>query len=374
MSVQELAALDDEQLIIEAGARGDGEALDLLYRQFAAPLQAFCMSRLGDREAAEDACHDALLRAHSALPRFTRGNRLWPWLATIAANVCIDIQRREGRLVPLDYREEEAEAPEYEAERRAHQTVVADAVRALPARYRSYIYWREFEGWSYEDIATFEGSSVASVRSRLMRARKVLKDQLLARAATDRQWSLPAAIPLFSQRVRSSLAAPFVRLRSRLSQGSAARLPALSGPMLALPFDVSQALGAALLSGLLFAGAVPAMAAPATTVDAAVVPAGASADTPVDLGAGSSGRGDEGGRTRPVADVVVGAPGTPAVAVASAAMVEEGQRRTLDGIVRAKVGGNGSKIDTRTEFDCTTSQVREAVCDAAEQLPPLGGD
>lgn len=368
MAMRELTALDEEQRILDAGRRGDSDALDLLYRQFAAPLQAFCQSRLGDREAAEDACHDALLRAHRALPRFRSGNKLWPWLATIAANVCIDVQRREGRLVSLDEREDElADAPECEVERRAQEALVADAVRSLSPRYRSYIYWREFEDWSYEDIAKFEGASVASVRSRLMRARKVLKDELVARAAADRQWALPAAMPLLSNRFRSHISASFARLRARLYDRVAGRFP-VTAQLFGLPVDISQVLGAAVISGLLFTGAVPATAFVSSPV------AATSAGQP-DAPAGADAAVAEGGAAdAPTVrnSVEIATPSAlPAAAVAGAGLAEEGEARTLEGIIAAKAGVYRVGVHTWTEFDCDYSEVRSAACDTAEQLPDL---
>ena len=90
----------DERRLLDAGIDADDEAFDAIYRKFKPTLVAFCTSRLGSASEAEDASQEALLRAYRALPRFDRTQDMWPWLATIAANVCIDMKRKR-RAVPL---------------------------------------------------------------------------------------------------------------------------------------------------------------------------------------------------------------------------------------------------------------------------------
>lgn len=182
-------------------------ALEALYHQYAPALREFCKGRLGDSAEAEDACHDALLKAYRALPRFRPGP-VWPWLTTIAANVCLDVQRNRMRMIPSadQYLERPTQTLEEEAESQVRTQVVAGALRCMPERYRSYIYARDFDGWSYEQIAEFYGTSVAAVRSALLRARRALRVQIKQVARKERQWPLPALFPGAWPRLRSLLA------------------------------------------------------------------------------------------------------------------------------------------------------------------------
>lgn len=192
-----LPAASEEDDVVVACRRGDQAGLDLLYRQYAPALVAFCQHRLGTVGDAEDAAHETILKAYRALPRFREGARLWPWLATIAANICTDIQRGRERLSP----EQDAidcHAPEVDEDvtRRLRAAIVEAALDEMPERFRKPLFLREFMGWSYEEIATFSNKSVGSVRTTLMRARRAFQSRVEDVARRQGQWPLPAVVGL----------------------------------------------------------------------------------------------------------------------------------------------------------------------------------
>jgi RNA polymerase sigma-70 factor (ECF subfamily) len=194
----------DERRVVEYCSVGDDAAFDLLYRNYAAPLRQFCLARLGEAADAEDVCHETLLRAFRAFGGFREGARVWPWLATIAGNLCVDVQRERGRFSgPEALAGREAEGPHEETVRRIRTGVVTEAIKRLPERYRAYVWLKDFEGWSYEQVAEVDGTSVASVRSALMRARRALKARIKEVAEKQGNWPLPAFVPLLWARVRS---------------------------------------------------------------------------------------------------------------------------------------------------------------------------
>lgn len=177
-------------------------SLDFLYRRYAQALTNFCRGRLGDYESeAEDACHDALLKAYDALSRFRQGP-LWPWLATIAANVCIDIQRKRSRMVGLNGNlgARAVPEPDIEAARRIREQIVRRAIGTLPERYRTLIHQRDFEGWSYRELALLHCVKVPAVATSLSRARRALKKAIEKLARAEGQWPLPVLI-MFPRRV-----------------------------------------------------------------------------------------------------------------------------------------------------------------------------
>lgn len=177
----------------------DGEAFDSIYRQHKAELLAFCRSRLDDAGDAEDACQEAFLRAYGALPRFDRAQRLWPWLATIAANVCTDMLRRK-RPVPLSAFDGDPRTGivnrDHGSETMAAVDLVGAAIRDLPETYRRPVYLADLEGWSYDEIARHEQKSLASVRSTLMRGRAAFKTRVQALAEERGMWPLSAILPV----------------------------------------------------------------------------------------------------------------------------------------------------------------------------------
>jgi RNA polymerase sigma-70 factor, ECF subfamily len=200
-----LPAEADERRITAATDAED--AFDALYRAYAPALRAYCQARLGNAVDAEDACHEAIIRAHGALPRFKRGQRLWPWLATIAGNVCRDMQRRQATVaahttrvdIVVDDLDEVAAA-------RTRRAILADALAGMPERYRSHVRMCDLEGFSYSEVAALDGTTVASVRSTLHRARAVLRERVQDTAHRRHQWPLPAFLPLGFSRLRARLA------------------------------------------------------------------------------------------------------------------------------------------------------------------------
>ena len=200
-----LPAEADERRV--TAATDPDAAFDALYRAYAPTLRAYCRARLRNPADAEDACHEAILRAFNALPRFDTERPLWPWLATIAGNVCRDMQRRQVTAAAhVTYVDGAVDDLDELAAARARRAILADALQSMPERYRSHVYLRDLEGWSYEAIASYDGSSVASVRSTLHRARSVLRKRVRDTAERRHEWPMPALVPLVFSRLRARIA------------------------------------------------------------------------------------------------------------------------------------------------------------------------
>ena len=196
MTQYELPVYADERRVVEFGRSRDPSTLELLYRAYAPALRSLCLARLRDANAAEDATHEVILKAHAGLDRFRPEARLWPWLATIAGRVCSDMQRAGRWLAPLAPEPDEiAPEPDVEAERRVRVGLVVDAMHDLPERYRLHLYRRDYEGRTYEEMAVMDGTSVASVRSVLFRARRALGDKVTELARDRGHWPLPPSCP-----------------------------------------------------------------------------------------------------------------------------------------------------------------------------------
>ena len=78
-------------------ARVDREAFAALYARYVDPVYRYSLSRLGDREAAEDATSQVFVHALAALPRYREQGSFRSWLFAIAHNVVTDAGRRAGR-------------------------------------------------------------------------------------------------------------------------------------------------------------------------------------------------------------------------------------------------------------------------------------
>jgi RNA polymerase sigma-70 factor (ECF subfamily) len=195
----------EDRAILDASRRADPSAFDLLYRNYGAAVSSLCRRLLHNRTAAEDACQETMIKAYQALPGFQRGRRIWPWLSTIARNVCIDMSRVEARSITVADVPEHGVAPSPDdlAARRARARLLRASLRRLEKRERMYVYLRDAWGWSYEQIAAFDGTTVPAVRSVLHRGRAALRDAVADTARERHEWPLPAFLPVVWWRIRA---------------------------------------------------------------------------------------------------------------------------------------------------------------------------
>jgi RNA polymerase sigma-70 factor (ECF subfamily) len=141
---------------------------------------------LGQREEAADVSQDAFLRAFQALNSFQVDRPLKPWLCRIAINLALNRLKRQRPALSLDGNEDEPglQLPDTAAEPQAtllqseQQQMLRRAILALPPDQRAVIELRHFQELSYDEMAAALEVSLATVKSRLFRARQQLRQVL----------------------------------------------------------------------------------------------------------------------------------------------------------------------------------------------------
>ena len=143
-----------------------------LARRHAPAVYRLAYARTGSRADAEDGMQEVFLRLVKAGPDFDSEEHAKAWLLRVASNCANDLFRLPWRRreEPLD---ENLSAPE-----RPEEGSVTQAVLSLPARYRIPIHLYYYEGYSVAEIANILGRSEGTVKSRLFRARDLLRNQL----------------------------------------------------------------------------------------------------------------------------------------------------------------------------------------------------
>ena len=142
-----------------------------LARAYAPAIYRLAYARTGSRADAEDIMQEVFVRLLRAGPDFADRAHARAWLLRVASNCDNDWfrapwRRREGPLT------DSLPAPEHE------DGGVVEAVLALPAKYRTAVHLYYYEELSVAEIAKITGKSESAVKSRLFRARAMLREAL----------------------------------------------------------------------------------------------------------------------------------------------------------------------------------------------------
>ena len=157
------------------------QKLERLIAEHGEAVYRVALSVVRDAMTAEDVAQEPLLKAWQALPSYRGEAPLRSWLLRITHNTAVSSIRRR-REDPLDPAVLPEHAPgdstEHAVERRASMAAFETALADLDDLSRSIVVLRELEGLAYEDIADLVGVPLPTVKTRLLRARRVLSVSL----------------------------------------------------------------------------------------------------------------------------------------------------------------------------------------------------
>jgi RNA polymerase sigma-70 factor (ECF subfamily) len=182
-----------EQDLILSVQRGQNELFYELVRPYERRVYAAALAILHNEQDAEDTAQEAMLKAFANIRQFRAEARFSTWLIQITVNEALMRRRRERTVVMegIDRRDEESEyaprdfadwreIPSEALERKEVRQRLAKALGALDRKYREVFVLRDMEQLNIQETAEALGISVASVKTRLLRARLMLRDLLAA--------------------------------------------------------------------------------------------------------------------------------------------------------------------------------------------------
>lgn len=172
------------EVLLRSAAAGDDEALTPLVRAYHERVYRFGLRACRDAFDADDAVQEAFSRlAYRADVQCDPG--VLAWLLTTVRRTCqrllrpfVRQQRLGERLDEVDEAPSEAPSPEAALERWQLVSSVHAAIARLPAPYREVLVLRDLEGMSGDEVAQRLGLSEAAMKSRLHRARNLVRDEL----------------------------------------------------------------------------------------------------------------------------------------------------------------------------------------------------
>lgn len=173
-----LGQLDDRVLVMEAQA-GDNEAFSELYRRYYPAMLRLAWGVLRDRHKAEDAAQEALWKAFRNLPRFQGRGAFSTWIYRITRNEAVNIcraSRCRGVSAPeLTLHGLPAADPFARAEAAA---ILRAGLSSLEPAQQRLLRWRYHDDLTNEQIARLLGRPVGTVKSRVHRAARRLRQVL----------------------------------------------------------------------------------------------------------------------------------------------------------------------------------------------------
>jgi len=178
--------------VLEAVSRvlhGEVDAFEVIVREYQGMVRRICRSIVPLHEDAEDAGQEVFLRAYRALSSFRLDRRFTPWIVSIALNTAKSHYRKSGRISSMRSTVGPEQLPgtsfpERESERHFVEKRVRTAVLALPERLREAAYLYYLEELDVADVAEAMNIGKENVKSRLHRARAILR-AALEEDATD---------------------------------------------------------------------------------------------------------------------------------------------------------------------------------------------
>ena len=183
-----------EQELIARVQRGESGLFYELVRPYERRVYAAALAILRNESDAEDVAQEAMLKALAHIGQFRAEAKFSTWLIQITVNEALMRRRRERTAMTEaidDHRDDEGEytprdfadwreIPSEALERKEVRQRLAQALGSLDRKYREVFVLRDMEQLNIQETAETLGISVASVKTRLLRARLMLRDLLAA--------------------------------------------------------------------------------------------------------------------------------------------------------------------------------------------------
>ena len=155
----------------------------------------FCFRMLSSYEEAADLTQEVFVKVHNNIHKFRGDSNFYTWLYTVALNTCRNrrekISRKRQHETNLGSSEEgqnlietlfadprSSKSPTHRLESEELRKWVTENIAELSPKYKEIIIMKDMSSMSYEEIATVLDCSLGTVKSRLNRARNMLKEKL----------------------------------------------------------------------------------------------------------------------------------------------------------------------------------------------------
>lgn len=182
----------NEIFLIEESRNGNINAFEELIKDYKKSAYNLALKILRNVEDAEDISQEALIKVFKNIESFNMQSSFKVWLYRIVVNSCIDFKRKKSiKAISIDESLELEESeikfeipdnstnPDILIEKNFDNKLIMDAINKLDDDYKSIIILRDVEGFTYSEISEIISCNLGTVKSRLNRGRRTLKNIIL---------------------------------------------------------------------------------------------------------------------------------------------------------------------------------------------------
>jgi RNA polymerase sigma-70 factor (ECF subfamily) len=178
-----------EEVLVQRASKGDASAFETLVTTYEKGVYNLAYRLVSDREDAMDIVQEVFLKTYQALPRFRGESRFSTWIYRVCVNASLDHLRRKQKTAslsldePLSFKEssvtreveDEGESVEDSVETKCMGQAILSTLKDLDPAHRVIVLLSDVQGYSYQEIADILGLSMGTVKSRLHRARNMVR-------------------------------------------------------------------------------------------------------------------------------------------------------------------------------------------------------
>ena len=182
--MQKLTEKDRDYELIRAIQNGDMVAFNELVDRYKDRLMNVIGRMLSSKEEAEDVVQETFVRVYRHRQSFNFEHCFSTWIYTIALNLARNELRRRKKFKFFDISEMQGNEAEIAVEMKLPNRlpeILDAAVKELPEKYRTAFLFRDIQEMPYEEVAKVLGVPLGTVKSRVNRARMMLRDKLQPR-------------------------------------------------------------------------------------------------------------------------------------------------------------------------------------------------
>lgn len=174
-----------DDILITLFQGGDEHAFKCLVERYQERIRNVIYSVLQDGDFVDDIAQDVFIKVYQGLRGFRFQSSFYTWLYRIAVNKCRD-EIRKKKVRKLLSLESMSEGAKHVVENRMSEAPVDyelgeylnDCLQQLPEKYRIPVVLKDIDGLSYEEISEVTQCEMGTVKSRLSRARKMMREML----------------------------------------------------------------------------------------------------------------------------------------------------------------------------------------------------